>query len=194
MSEFRQDLESEVTKIKSLIDSASDDTIWELHPYIGKQLKSRGLVRTRNITGERGEFLALKIYRDTIGLPNLQAAPEGTKNVDALSRDGERYAIKTISGKTVNTGIFAGLADRKEDAIDKKFEYLIIVVLDSDLKADSIFELTWEQFMELKYWNGGMKGWGLTVNKKLISMAKVIYKSPRAEGSTTWRKHLYSEC
>lgn len=116
----------------------------------------------------------------------------GTKNVDALSRDGDRYAIKTISGKTVNTGIFAGLAENKEQVFDKKFEYLIIVVLDQDLQADSIYELTWDQFLKFKYWNGGMKGWGLTVNKKLISEAKLIFQSSRAEAATTWRKHLYS--
>lgn len=75
----KAEVEGEASSIRDSIDSATDDTIWDLHAYIGRQLKSRGLVRTRNITGERGEFLALKIYKETPGLPNLQAAPEGTK-------------------------------------------------------------------------------------------------------------------
>jgi len=31
----------------------------------------------------------------------LQAAPQGTKNVDAISRKGERYSIKTGTWKTI---------------------------------------------------------------------------------------------
>lgn len=183
----------EFERFKKELSTASDDTIWSLYAYLVRQLRERNLVRTRNITGERGEFLAIKAYNETLGLPNLQAAPELTKNVDALSRDGDRYAIKTISQKTVNTGIFGGLAERKDDILDKKFEYVVIVILDMDLEADRILELTWEQFLKLKHWAQGMKGWGLTVNKRLLAEAKVIYQSERSQSGKTWRKHLYTE-
>lgn len=60
-----------------------------IHEY-KTRIKKRGLVRTNNITGERGEFLVIETYNKTSNISNLQAAPEGTQNVDALSRKGER--------------------------------------------------------------------------------------------------------
>ncbi|HVX90103.1 MAG TPA: hypothetical protein VHC20_00380 [Candidatus Paceibacterota bacterium] len=168
----------ELENLKKEVAKVSDDTVWGLYAHLVQELRDRKLVRTRNITGERGEFLAIKAYKETIGLPKLQAARELTKNVDALSGEGKRYTIKTVSQKTVNTGIFAGLAESHQEPTEQKFEYVVIVVLDRDLQADLILELTWDQFMALKYWNGGMKGWGLTVNQKLISMAKIIYQKP----------------
>jgi len=46
--------------------------------------------------GEFGERLAIQYFQQTPGLPKLQPAPKGTKNVDALSRNGDRYSIKAI--------------------------------------------------------------------------------------------------
>lgn len=56
-------------------------------------------MRRRNISfavGDIGEQLVIDHFSTTPGLPNLMRAPRGTKNVDALSRDGDRYSIKTI--------------------------------------------------------------------------------------------------
>ena len=54
--------------------------------------------------GDIGEELAIRHYSKTANLPNLQRAPLGTKNVDALSRNGDRYSIKTIlSAKKTGT-------------------------------------------------------------------------------------------
>ena len=84
-------------EIAKAIDTLPDEEIWTLYAYLGLKLKERKLVRTRNIVGERGEFLAIKIYNETPSLAKLQAAPEGTQNVDALSRKGERYSNKIRS-------------------------------------------------------------------------------------------------
>src|SRR5437870_3940798 len=49
-------------------------------------------MRRRNISfsvGDIGEQLVIDYFNATPGLPNLMRAPRGTKNVDALSRDGE---------------------------------------------------------------------------------------------------------
>ena len=46
----------------------------------------------------------VRYYNSTPNLPNLQAAPVGTENIDAISRAGKRYSIKTVTGKT--TGVF----------------------------------------------------------------------------------------
>src|SRR3990167_4548853 len=131
-------------KITKAVDTLSDEEIWTLYAYLGLKLKEKGLVRTRNIVGERGEFLAIKIYNDTPGLAKLQAAPEGTQNVDALSRKGERYSIKTISEPGNLTGVFYGIGDQEETNPEKKFEYVVVVLIDKHYKPKRIIEITWE--------------------------------------------------
>src|SRR3990167_1885617 len=103
---------NEFDQIIKGIDILPDEEIWTLYAYLGLKLKERKLVITRNIVGERGEFLAIKIYNETPGLAKLQAAPEETQNVDALSRKGERYSIKTISDPGSLTGVFYGCGEQ----------------------------------------------------------------------------------
>ena len=70
-----------------------------LYPKVIKELKRREIVRTKNLVGELGEFYAVEFYKNTRGLPKIQYAPPGTKNVDALSVNGERYAKKHLLQK-----------------------------------------------------------------------------------------------
>jgi hypothetical protein len=159
-----------------MIESASDEEIWGIFATASRALKSRGLVRTKNIVGERGEFLAIKIFNSTPGLPNLQAAPEGTQNVDALSRKGDRYSIKTISQPGKTTGVFYGCGDNEGTASpDKKFEFVIIVLISNDFQLKSMCELTWEQFLKFRRWHTTMRAWNLSLTKALINEARIIY-------------------
>ncbi|UMX47606.1 MAG: hypothetical protein L7H18_04135 [Candidatus Nealsonbacteria bacterium DGGOD1a] len=153
----------------------SDEEIWTLYAYIGLKLKERGLVRTRNIVGERGEFLAIKIYNKTPGLAKLQAAPEGTQNVDAISRRGERYSIKTISEPGNLTGVFYGCGDQTDKNPEKKFEYVIIVLIDKHYKPKKILELTWEQFLKFRRWHKTMRAWNLSLTQELAAESKSIF-------------------
>jgi hypothetical protein len=162
-------------KLLKAIDSLPDEDIWTLYAYVGLKLKEKGLVRTRNIVGERGEFLAIKTYNDTPSLAKLQAAPEGTQNVDALSRKGERYSIKTISEPGNLTGVFYGLGDKDTEAVDKKFEYVIIVQIDKYFHPKRILELTWDQFLKFKRWHKTMRAWNISLTKDVVAEAKVIY-------------------
>ena len=166
---------NEFDQIIKQIDDLPDEEIWTLYAYLGLKLKERKLVRTRNIVGERGEFLAIKTYNDTPGLAKLQVAPEGTQNVDALSRKGERYSIKTISEPGNLTGVFYGCGERNVAAPEKKFEYVIIVVIDKQYKPKRILELTWEQFLELRRWHKTMRAWNLSLTQELIAKAKTIF-------------------
>lgn len=157
------------------IDELNNEELWLGYSNIQQELKKRNLVRTNNIVGERGEFLAIETYNSKSGLPNLQAAPEGTQNVDALSRKGERYSIKTISEPSNTTGVFYGIGEKDDNFIpDKKFEYVIIVQIFKDYKPKRILELTWEQFLKFKRWHSTMRAWNLSVTKLLLSEAKVI--------------------
>ena len=71
--------------------------------------------------GDMGEYLAIEYYNNTPGLPNLAPAPVRTENIDAISRKGDRYSIKSTSGNV--TGVFYGLEPKGSDIPDiQKFE------------------------------------------------------------------------
>ncbi len=164
-------------EIEKRIKDFSDEDIWQLYGDIGAELFKRGLIRTRNIVGDRGEYLALRVYNKTLGLPKLQIAPEGTQNVDALSRKGERYSIKTITEPGSTTGVFYGCGNLDDKSVPEiKFEFVIIVEITRDYHPLRIIELNWNQFLKLRRWHSTMRAWNLSLTKKLISEAKIIFQ------------------
>lgn len=56
-----------------------------------QELKYREILRTKNVVGELGEF-----YCKNPKLPSLSIASITVKNIDALSKNGEIYSIKTV--------------------------------------------------------------------------------------------------
>ena len=164
----------------------TNEELWLLYADTEKELKERGLVRTRNIVGERGEFLAIETYNSIAGLPNLQAAPEGTQNVDAISRKGERYSIKTVTEPGNTTGVFYGIGEKGDNLIpDKKFEHVIIVQIFKNYRPKKILELSWEQFLKYKRWHSTMRAWNISITKVVLSEAKVIADYTIQDKSTT---------
>jgi len=135
-----------------------------------KELKKRKIIRTKNITGELGEYIAVEFYNNNTSLPNLEFAPPSTESIDAISEKGERYSIKTITNNG-STSVFYGLPDinSNERAI-QKFEYVIIVKLSDDFELENILELTWAQFLENKKWHSRMQAWNLTYSKRLLNI------------------------
>jgi len=79
------------------IKSLTDQEVISLYPKTLQELKNRKIIRTNNLVGDLGEYWCIKKYNETKGLPKLQDAPESTKNIDAISVKGERYAIKSKS-------------------------------------------------------------------------------------------------
>ena len=86
-----------VTELAKLISPSSDAFL---------ELKDRGVLRTKNIVGELGEYFAIDYYNSNPQLPSLSIAPITVKNIDALSRNGEIYSIKTVSSRKGTTGSF----------------------------------------------------------------------------------------
>ena len=86
-----------VTELAKLISPSSDAFL---------ELKDRGVLRTKNIVGELGEYFAIDYYNSNPKLPSLSIAPITVKNIDALSRNGEIYSIKTVSSRKGTTGSF----------------------------------------------------------------------------------------
>ncbi len=161
--------------MKIELQEFNNEELWTGYADIQQELKKRNLVRTNNIVGERGEFLVIETYNSISGLPNLQAAPEGTKNIDAVSRKGERYSIKTISEPGNTTGVFHNIDEKGSTSIpDKKFEYVIIVQIFKNYRLKRIIELTWEQFLKFRKWHGVMRAWNIGITKSLLTEANII--------------------
>jgi len=93
------------------INNLNTTELIQAYSEIIKQLKSRGVIRTKNLLGDLGEYLAIEHFNNTSGMSNLQAAPAGTQNIDAISRNGERYSVKSTTGNL--TGVFYGLERHK---------------------------------------------------------------------------------
>jgi len=163
-------------KFKQLFLDLKDFEVWDIYALSIEELKKRNLIRTRNIVGERGEFLAIETYNGISGLPNLQAAPEGTQNVDAISRKGERYSIKTITDPGKTTGVFYGCGSPKDENLpSQKFEFALVIIIGKDFQLKNIYELTWEQFLKYKKWHKTMRAWNISVTKDLIVNINKIF-------------------
>lgn len=140
-----------------------------------KELKARSLIRTNNVIGDLGEYLAIEYYNNTAGLPTLVAAPIGTENIDAISRKGDRYSIKSTSRNV--TGVFYGLEPNGSSVKDKqKFEYVIICKFSDDYELEEILEMDWDTFLRHKRWNSRIKAWNLSLTKEVCADCKVVFK------------------
>ena len=153
----------------------STEEIIRLYSMAIKELKRREIIRTNNVVGELGEYLAIEHYNKTAGLPNLAPAPVGTENIDAISRKGDRYSIKSTSSNT--TGVFYGLEAKGSTVPDeKKFEYVIICKFDDDYELQTILEMDWNVFLQNKRWHSRMMAWNLTLTQRLKEQCTVIYE------------------
>ena len=111
--------------------------IIQLYSMAIKELKHRGVIRTNNVVGELGEYLSIELYNNTPGLPNLSPAPVGTENIDAISRKGDRYSIKSTSSNT--TSVFYGLEEPES-------KYQIIRSLSMLLYVSLMITMSYKQY------------------------------------------------
>lgn len=155
---------------KIILSELSDFELIDLYPSILQELKVRGIIRTNNLVGELGEYLAASAYQKNPKLPNLQLNLKSTKNIDATSQKGERYAIKATSGTA--TGVFASLPI--DDDGKTYFEYLIVVCFNKDLTLNAIYELSWEQFIEYRKMKPPENKWNLRLTKLVRQAAMKI--------------------
>ena len=97
------------------LEDLENDELISLYPKLLQELKRREIIRTNNLIGELGEFIAASEYKKNPQLPQLQLNLKSTKNVDAISIKGERYAIKSTSGN--GTGVFASLPNEDDGTV-----------------------------------------------------------------------------
>jgi hypothetical protein len=168
MKSQKHDLNKEIHQLKNL-------DLVELYSEILKILKERGVIRTKNLVGDIGEYLAIEHFNNSKGKSNLQFAPAGTKNIDAISRNGDRYSIKSTT--TNLTGVFYGLENPESKEQDtQKFEYLLIVKFKENFVVDKIIQLDWFQFLKFKKWHSTMNAWNIYVSEELLKESEIIYE------------------
>ena len=155
------------------IDKISTTDLIQIYSQILTQLMERKVIRTKNLIGDMGEYLVIDHYNKTPGLPKLTIAPSGTKSIDAISREGKRYAIKSATSSL--TGVFYGLnPPNSAEPHTQIFDYLIVAIFGNNFNLSKIIELTWEQFLEFKKWHSTMSAWNITITKKVLAQAKLI--------------------
>src|SRR5437868_446953 len=103
----------------------SDDALVFLRAGLDSEMRKRRIAFS---VGGVGERLAIEHFLHNPRLPKLQPAPRGTKNVDALSRNGDRYSIKAYCNAKKTGTIYPDPHDRNKQL----FEYLLVVRLASD--------------------------------------------------------------
>lgn len=161
--------------MSNIFEENSNNELIRNYSLLYKEMKKRGIIRSKNIIGDLGEFIAIDYYSKTKGLPKLQFAPPSTKNIDAISIAGDRYSIKTTSTHT--TGAFYGLQkDVSMNGAKQSFEYLIIVKLDDDYSTDLILEIDWHTFFKHKHWHSRINAYNIVISNELIRDSKIIFQ------------------
>ena len=152
------------------LEDLENDELISLYPKLLKELKRREIIRTNNLIGELGEFIAASEYKKNSQLPQLQLNLKSTKNVDAISIKGERYAIKSTSGK--GTGVFASLPNEDDGIVH--FEYLILVIFNNYYTLKEIYELTWKDFLCFRKMKPPENKWNLPITNEMKENVKQI--------------------
>jgi len=156
------------------IKSLNADELISLRIEIEREMHFRCLSFS---VGEVGEKIVIDYFKSTPGLSNLIAAPKGAKNVDALSRNGDRYSIKAIQrGQKTGT-----IYPDDQDAEKQLFEYLLIVKLHSDYSLEAIYQFSWKEFLKIKAWDKRMNAWYVPMSKSRLDLGKCLF-SKNSEG------------
>jgi hypothetical protein len=146
----------------------SDQELLLLRASLRGEMRKRGMADS---VGAVGEQLAIEHLRKTPGLPKLQLSPHGTKNVDALSRNGERFSIKTVCEGSKTGTIYPEADDRKRQL----FEHMLIVKLSEDWSLQSIHQLSWSAFVKVRSWDKRMNAWYVAYCARTLTAGTLLY-------------------
>ena len=155
-------------KITVDLKSLDDVALLELRSEVDKEARNRGL--SFNV-GEIGEKLAISLFKERPELPVLAPAPRGTKNIDAISRDGNRYSIKTLQRAKKTGTIYPDPTDKER----RLFEFILIVLINDEFSLERMIELNWEQFCTVRSWDVRMNAWYIARSHRALSAGRQIY-------------------
>lgn len=161
--------------ITSELASLDDLRLLELRAAIDREARSRGLCFN---VGEIGEKLAIELFKKRADLPVLAPAPRGTKNIDAISREGNRYSIKTLQ-RAKKTGTIYPDPLNKDRIL---FEFILVVQIRDDFSLERIVEFDWEQFCSVRSWDIRMNAWYIARSHRALNIGRQLYpqKEPQA--------------
>jgi len=161
---------SSITSLPDRLPSMSDDELVLLRAGLDAEMRRRKIAFS---VGSVGEKVAIEFFRKTAGLAKLHAAQTGTKNVDALSRGGDRYSIKTVCNAKKTGTVYPDSSDQKKQL----FEYMLIVKLAKDWSLASIHEMPWSGFVEVRSWDKRMNAWYVGLSSRALAAAKLVYRA-----------------
>ncbi len=151
------------------LEKYTDEDVIAFRIQVDKEFKRRNI---KFSVGEIGETIAINYFNDTPRLSNLQKAPTGTKNVDALSRNGERYSIKTIKDGSKTGTVYPDPANKNKQL----FEYLLVVQLNDNYELSALHGFSWEQFLKVRQWDKTMNAWYIPRTIKALKQGESIYE------------------
>ena len=93
-------------------------------------------------------------------------------NKKAIQSANNHAKSQNLKIKYLNTNL-AGINN------EKKFDYLLIVILNSEYSLESIIELTWEDFFSFKRFNKRMNNYNISLTKKLFEKANIVFDSKK---------------
>ena len=161
--------------LRGSLAKMSDDELVLLRASMDAEMRRRNIAFS---VGSVGERLVIEQFRKTAGLPKLQAAPRGTKNVDALSRNGDRYSIKTVCNAKKTGTIYPDTDD-----LDRQlFEYVLIAKLAEDWSLGSIHQLSWGEFTKVRSWDKRMSAWYVSISSRTLGAATLIFQAATPGG------------
>jgi hypothetical protein len=150
------------------LSKLSDEELVFLRAGLRAEMRKRGMADS---VGAVGEQLAIEHLRKMPGLPKLQLSPRGTKNVDALSRNGDRFSIKTVCEGS-KTGTIYPEPEHRERQL---FEHILIVKLSEDWSLQSIHQLSWSAFVKVRSWDKRMNAWYVAYCARTLAAGKLLY-------------------
>lgn len=150
-----------------VLTEMTDADLIALRAALHSEMRRRGLAVT---VGQVAELLAISHFNSSPSCPNLMEAGVGTANVDALSRRGERYAIKGILVAKKTGQIYPD----PNDPDRQLFEHLLIVKLMPDWTLESIWRFDWKTFVECRSWDRRMNAWYVGLAAKTLARAECL--------------------
>ena len=151
----------------------SDAELIKAYGDVLSALRERGIIRTKNIVGELGERNCQIVFNESDKLPDLILAPTNSMDIDAKTDDGVTYSVKSVTLTSAKrTGSFH--LSENHNKCDKRFDYLLVCILNDTMSLHAIYIFEWELFWRLKSWSSTQKAWFLSLTKKNLSLAKQI--------------------
>lgn len=151
----------------------SDEELAAAYGDLLALLRQRGIIRTKNLVGDLGEYLGIAHYNSRADLPKLQRAPTNTATIDAVS-GATKYSIKSTT--STRTGAFHFPRNLTSDTFPQPpFDVVMVVRLNELYRLAQIVEFTWPVFLEVKRWSEPQKAWFIQLSQENLAKGRSVF-------------------